>query len=384
LKPLPILLAAAILASLVPTAEAQPTHDACQYYWHQNVTASLGLVAAGENELWSEHPGCGVAKSSTQSFIWTATFTGPIIVGAATTTWNVGVAFTGCTLGTIGVNTATLAATTISTAVAILTMTSNECRGSVQFRNVIGAPPVYDFRVNIPFNIRVEQPNIFFECAATQTTVNAYTPAQTCLDPQVNNFNYLCDAPAVAPDAFNPASTTCNDPNLILSGGLTVTDDADGWLITGIPDTQQEIQAIADALAAGLDVTICPETAPCYHVLSGAVDTNTTVVQNIDNQTLNAIIPDEFTQHIDFPVVNTEGLDWGLILFWIIVLLFTTYQRWLLAAGFAVPGLFDAIFPDAIPGDFTQWLAFVLLGFVLEVAANRFSWAYYKPKPTGM
>lgn len=53
--------------------------------------------------------------------------------------------------------------------------------------------------------------------------------------------------------------------------------------LSGIPDTQQETQAIADALNAGLDVTICPELEPCYNVLSGAVNTNSTV-----NATVNS------------------------------------------------------------------------------------------------
>lgn len=186
---------------------------------------------------------------------------------------------------------------------------------------------------------------------------------------RVDSFNFLCDAPAIVPNAYSTSATTCNDPNLALTGTLT---------LSGIPDTQQEIQAIADALTAGLDVTICPQATPCYHVLSGAIDTNTTV--EMGNQTVS--FPSNLTVAATFPGdVDSPGFDfWALFIFWAVLLGICLYMGWWFAAGFAVPGLLDAMFPAQIPETFAVWFVFVLIGVVMEAAAAKFSWGPYKSR----
>lgn len=198
----------------------------CEFYSHQTVVAVVAVVNAGENELYSYLPGCGIARSNTQVFRWTAQWAGPIALVAGTITW-AATTFSGCTIGAITVNQATLASVSGSTAYADITMTSNECHGSIQFRAILAAATVYDWRVDIPINIRVEQPNYSFLCAAPQKTANAYTPAtDTCIDPQINNYNFLCAATSAVPSAFNEAATTCNPP-ILTTNGVNVNANLD-------------------------------------------------------------------------------------------------------------------------------------------------------------
>lgn len=105
-------------------------------------------------------------------------------------------------------------------------------------------------------------------------------------DLRVDNFNFLCDAPGIVPNSYSETTTTCNDVifslsgtinavmsgALALSGTLTVSDDANGWTIH------------QDPISGSL--TICPVSAPCYHVLSGALNSTVSINGNVSvNQT---------------------------------------------------------------------------------------------------
>ncbi len=128
-------------------------------------------------------------------------------------------------------------------------------------------------------------------------------------------------------------------------------------------------------------------------ILQAIENLNLTIIGNVtgnftlDNATLSSIlnqIIEHRTHSLELTMINDfSGLGFDgflFFLFWVAAMLFFTYQRWLFAAGFSLPGLLDTLFPEQIPGDFSQYLALCLLGFLLEVAANRFGWGPYKTR----
>lgn len=200
------------LACIQPvSAVPGPGVGQCDIYRHDDVVAIVAVIAGGDHETWSNLPGCGVARSNTQVFQWVGQYSGPPVLAGAVLTWGPGATFVGCTLSAVTSVNVAGAGGTSSTSTATLTMTSNECRGGIGFTINIGAG-VYVWNAIHHINIRVEQPNFSFLCGATETTVNAYTPAQTCMEPQINNLNYLCAATLAVPDSFSESATTCNAP----------------------------------------------------------------------------------------------------------------------------------------------------------------------------
>lgn len=141
--------------------------------------------------------------------------------------------------------------------------------------------------------------------------------------------------------------------DLALSGAVTVTDDANGWAIDVLDDTTNDGQL----------------TVPVGSVMVG-------------NASQNVTFPSTLSVEASFPgSVENPGLDfWMLTLFWVAALLFFLYQKWLFAAGFAIPGLLDSLFPSQIPNDFSVYFVLCLLGLVMEVAANKFQWAHWKSR----
>lgn len=307
---------ALILAAILPSVGATPSPQgsACDFYDHQAVIQVAGVIGVGDNEVRSSRPGCGIARSPTEVFLWTAHWNGPAILGAATTvTWTPS-SFSGCTLTTPTVVNALFAAASSSGAFATLTMTSNECRGLVTFTITlqVAAVTVYQWTSAIDIHVAVPSQAVYnFLCDSTGTTTNAADPdGSTCNTPDINT-------------AVTGTLTATLAGSLALSGTLGLSQSG-SWAFTlsGIPDTQQEIQAIADALAAGLDVTICPETSPCYHVLDGELgvdvlddttgDGMLTVPTSImANSTINQnlTIPDSITVHMCGPLTNVSECE---------------------------------------------------------------------------
>lgn len=118
-----------------------------------------------------------------------------------------------------------------------------------------------------------------------------------------------------------------------------------------------------------------------YTVQEGS--TNETVIQT-EPQTMNTTAIDV---NVHFPGdVDAPGFDfWALFIFWAFVLAICLRMGWWFAAGFAVPGLLDAMFPASVPETFAVWFVFVLIGVIMEAAAARFSWGSYRNrKKTGM
>lgn len=116
-----------------------------------------------------------------------------------------------------------------------------------------------------------------------------------------------------------------------------------------------------------------------YTVQEGS--TEETVIQT-EPQEMNMTAIDV---NVRFPGdVDSPGFDfWALFIFWAVMLAICLRMGWWLAAGFAVPGLLDAMFPSSVPETFAVWFVFVLIGVILEAAAARFSWGPYRKK-TGM
>lgn len=103
----------------------------------------------------------------------------------------------------------------------------------------------------------------------------------------------------------------------------------------------------------------------------------------VENSTLALLLDKLGPQGEPVNIESATADFWIPILFWIAVLLFTTYYGWLVMAGFAVPGLLAAIIPDlatildGLGLDFSALMALCVLGFLMELAANRFSWGGY-------
>lgn len=242
----------------------------------------------------------------------------------------------------------------IGTSTTSFTLTDSLCKGFVRIVLTAGAAPLTFYDIQLPFAIQ---------------------------RPTHYSLNYDCDSTADTPHTFDIITDTCNENDYQISGTLTATlagtlalsgtlglSQSGSWTfaITGIPDTQQEIQAIADALAAGLDVSICPPTAPCYHVLSGELDANLdgdigvdilddttddamltvpTAMVDIGNQSV--VFPDNLTVQgfpSTFEVSNGTSDFFAPILLWVTAFFICLRFRKLLSAGACTLGIIVSAF----------------------------------------
>lgn len=182
-----------VLSSLliIPIAEAVPGPAAgeCDVYRHQSVVAIVGVIATGDNEVWGNIPGCGIARSSTQILTFVGEYNGPVFLAAATVTWS-SFAFSGCSLsGFITTNNLGVGGSNSVTR-ATVTMTSNECRGVIQV--IVNIAAGYTWVTLFPIDIRVEQPPYLYMCDATGLDADNYSPTTICESPSIRN--YICDA----------------------------------------------------------------------------------------------------------------------------------------------------------------------------------------------
>lgn len=283
-----LIIAAVLLVSVLtvmPTGEAQTSDSArvsvCLPPMPVVASASNG---AGFINFCVNYPPV-VQPGST--VIITATLTAPTtVLPTFTSAANTFLLQTGCTEGTPTtiVPAANGVIGTIWTVGSFITMTSEQCDFVAVATLTIAAAPQEVYKINLPVNIQTE--NV-----------------------RVDNFNYLCDAPAIAPNAYSTTATSCNDPNLALTG------------------------------------------------------------------TLDAHFPGD---------ADNLGLDaWTTAWFWIAAVLFFSYMGWLVALAFAIPGLLASMVPsvksllDGLGLDFEALFMLCLLGFILELAANRFQWGGY-------
>lgn len=275
-----ILAVALVLVALAPIGYASPAQSAqvavCVPPYAIIATASIG---AGEINFCVYYPSVVLPGSTFQiiSVLTAPPSTTPAFTSAA----NAFLLNVGCTEGTpqTVVPTTNGVVGTIWTAISTLTMTSEQCDLVASISLNVGAVPSQIYATDLPLNIRTE--NV-----------------------RQDNFNYLCDSPAIAPNAYSVTTTTCNRPNL--------------------------------------------------------------------------------NNH--FPGDSTNlGFDtWTTVLFWIAAVLFFSYMGWLFALAFALPGLLSAIIPSlgttlaSLDLDFQGLFVLCLVGFCLEIAANRFTWGGYQ------
>lgn len=322
------LLFLATVLSLVPSVNAQTSDSArvavCLPPYP--VVASTNTGAGFINFCVYYPENVQPAEQFSVSSVLTApTTVAPVFIAA-------GSAFTanfGCTEGTptVGVPTTNGVVGTMWTAVTTFTMSagSERCDFIASITMTVAAVPLQIYSSGIESNVHTE--NL-----------------------RLDNFNYLCDAPAIAPNAYSTTATTCNDPNLSIGQttpwamNVNITNDEtdDGLLTTPVGD------------------------------FTG-------------NNTFNATFPSTLDVNAHFPGdTQNLGLDaWTTAWFWIAAVLFFSYMGWLVALSFAIPGLLASLIPsikttlDGLGLDFEAIFMLCLLGFILELAANRFSWGGY-------
>lgn len=368
--PLFLILTTALLASVQGQTSDSATANICAPPYPVIAGASTG---AGFMNFCVSYPQ-EVQPGST--FLVSSIFTAPNTVlpvfPAATAAFT---ANAGCTEGTpvqLAPTTNGVLGTMVSYATTF-TLTGEQCDFTAFLTLTVAAVPIQIYNTGITALVRTENvriDNFNYLCNAPAIAPNAYsTTATTCSTPQLNNYNFLCDAPGATPAASPAATTTCND--LALTGTLT---------LTGIPDTQQEIQAIADALSSGLDVEICPETTPCFLVADVADDTTDDGVlsvppASISNVSVNGSFPSAFTADVDLTDLgDTDGLGGidvsFLILAWLVALVWCLRQAKLFAALAALVGIACVLIPGP---DWITWVGvlFFTLALWLEAVARE-------------
>lgn len=397
----------------------------------QTVCAPQTTVVAGASNGAGTMAYCihynPIVASGTDGFWVTISWTGPTTVAGTATATVTGAI--GCTVTTdFGALLAPANNGVVSTMFydsAFLTMTAEQCTAVATITVVIAVVPIelYEMRLNI--NVQTESvgvvnsgtiANLVYLCGASSGTVSTFSPSTTtcrapfiaefacsaggtftlvsldngdsCMKPNMSNLNYLCAATGDDYEAYSNSATVCNTPtvNAAITGSLTATlagtlalsgtvglSQSGAWAFTlsGIPDTQQEIQAIADALSAGLDVTICPELAPCYHVLSGEVGANLSgsvevtgvdvaLNQTLNNATFNTQFPDSFE------VTNPTSDFWVPVFLWFVAVIVFLWVAKLLAAGASTVGMVFALLGNTE----LQVLSLVILGVALWLEAS--------------
>jgi hypothetical protein len=143
-----------------------------------------------------------------------------------------------------------------------------------------------------------------------------------------------------------------------VSGGLTVTDDGNGWLLTGIPDTQEELQAIADALAAGLTVKLCGQSGAC-----GIIETSANTTINVGSTN----VTEAQQVAVTFPGnVNSPGLVFVILLpFLFGLLIFFWWHGMRFAAAWAAAALLVALIPGLAYGLLLP-LILIVIGVLIQ------------------
>jgi hypothetical protein len=218
----------AILAIvMMPAATAQTSDSArvsvCATPYPVTATASIG---AGFINFCVHYPPI-VMPGSTFNVV--STFTAPpSLVPVFNTATGAFVNLVGCTEGTPNANPPTTngVAGTMNAFTTTVTMTSEQCDAAASIAFTIGAVPLNIYLNYLPITVLTE--NV-----------------------RMDIFDFLCDAPGIVPNAYSTTATTCNDPN------------------------------VNNAVSGNLDVSICPETEPCF------IESNATFSGNFTDNSNN-------------------------------------------------------------------------------------------------
>lgn len=201
-------------------------------------TAVAGVLLAGKTamQLCADDE----VASSAAAFTATVGISGPGVTSLVFSATVSTLSANGCSFSSWSTVMDTSTVASSATASATVTMSATHCRAIVDIQVVYGSPPVLQVRQRLTVN--------------TDATPTSFT---------VDNLNRFCAASAIG--------AACTTPGIDVSqaGAWTISDDAGGWAVhqdplslapggvltvSGIPDTQDEMQAIADAIAAGFTV----------------------------------------------------------------------------------------------------------------------------------
>jgi len=283
-----VLLVAPMAAAQVATTGTGGSGHNIVQCTERELVAIAGVITASDIIGCLSSPDVARTATSTRSIAWNVQ--GPDIPtgGVAAFTAST-VSATGCTVSAWTTISELLAAGTGATSYATITMTSNECNVLAKMVVAAGAVPVTLATFVMPVNIYVEQ------------------------------------------TSFSNA----------LSGGVTVTDDANGWAITGVT-------------TGGGGTTTINFPTDFNATLRGALDVNATLDGGAD-------------------VHNPVSDFWFPILFWCAVLAISWRKGWVWAFWTAVPGLIYTLLPGIFPAPFDQFETHFML-WLGGVAAEWFVW----------
>lgn len=71
---------------------------------------------------------------------------------------------------------------------------------------------------------------------------------------------------------------------------------------------------------------------------------------------------------LDFAGLGTDGFV--MVVFWLMLIIGFAYWEMPFPMAFSVAGVFEALFPSQIPGDFSEYVVFMLLGVVMQYFAS--------------
>lgn len=173
-------------------------------------------------------------------------------------------------------------------------------------------------------------------------------------------------------------STTIGMATSIVYLGFTATtkeETIESWPTSNVDildDTTDDGSLTVDIADDATDDDLLTVPVASFNATVNSTFGNLTFPASLD---VNARFPRE-------PIVAGDS-DWLHILAWIAAVLFFSYLGWLFALAFAVPGLLASLSPSintmlaGLGLDFEALTILCLLGFILELAANRFSWGGY-------
>ena len=316
---------------LVPAVTAQSNGDSGDwgYCMPGNLAQIVAVVNAGP--VWfciNTHDAGRIGDSA----IMGATWSGPLAIGAIAPTWTNTIG-AGCTASGSAVMRASIAGATFYTFAQGLVFTDTTCTGSIRLVVTVGAVTIYDAQLPWTLVVRDDVTSVLdFGCASTGSTQVAYAPASTsCTAPTVNNVNSGTVTQAgtlnvVNSGGQNIAITSWPTLNAVLSGGLTITDDANGWSITSTNALSGTINvvnsggqtvavsswpALIATLTGNLNVhqdEACGATTPCLVAMSG----------NGTSASFNTTVTNDFAEVV---------LDWFPLWFGIIGLFVAIWRR---------------------------------------------------------
>lgn len=326
-----------LLLSAIPLAIAT-TNPTCNAgantsCYHLNFNNALaGIIGGGDVEVYITYPPT-VAEANSVFHIGIGTFapatTTPVMTYTA-------LQLNGCTLSAFTTTAVATTQTFQAWGDTTATMTDTTCTGLVETKYVGGAVATTILDMLLPFTIYstdAAHNTLTFLCAATGSTSENYNPAtNTCSTPTVNaalsgTINTVVSGSLTISGTINvvnsggQAITISSWPSLLatLSGGITITDDANGWAIH--QDALSGSVSVVNSGGQNVAITSWPQLQA---VLSGSVgvdildDTTNDGMLTVPVNTFNGNITNNtnITEQNGF----TPNIVKGTVILWVFIL----------------------------------------------------------------